>query len=123
LAREPVVDLAADPTDADRVLASAPDGTLRLHSLDSPDPDILEAAPPLVLLEWPSPDLLVGVTASGQVFRSDDAGLSWSPTKKVPGTPEAFDSTEQVWHVATQHGIHRSDDAGATWALLVEAGH
>lgn len=121
IASESVVDLAADPANSDRVLASAPDGTLLLHSLASPESSLLEDSPRVVLLEWPAEELLVGATADGRVFRSDDAGTSWSRTGQVPGTPEAFDATEEEWHVATDRGIYRSDDGGATWQTIVTA--
>ena len=118
-----VADLAADPGNSDRVIASAPDGALRFYSLGTAEPSLLEDPPRVVLLEWPAEGVLVGVTASGEVYRSDDAGASWISAGRVPGTPEAFDTTKEEWHVATDHGIHRSTDGGTTWSLLVAAAH
>ena len=113
-----VVDLAADPTNPDRVVASAPDGTLRFHALGSSQATLLDDAPRVVLVEWPTGELLVGVAASGQVYRSTNAGASWTRTADVPGSPEAFDVTQQAWHVATDRGIYRSEDGGSTWTLV-----
>lgn len=123
IASAPVVDLAADPVNSERIVTSAPDGTLRFWTLDSPDPVVLEAAPPAVLLDWPTGDVLAGVTASGEVYRSDDAGTSWSRTGTVSGSPEAFDATEEEWNVATDRGIYRSEDEGRTWSMVVAAEH
>lgn len=123
IATAPVVDLAADPASSERIVTSAPDGTLRFWTMDSPDPAILEDAPPVVLLDWPAEDVLVGVTGSGDVYLSDDTGASWAVSGRVPGTPEAFDATEEEWHVATDRGIYRSDDDGRTWSAVVAAEH
>lgn len=118
----PVVDLAAHPGDPERVLVTAPDGTLRSYP-PRPAGRTLQEAPPLVLLAWPTEDVLVGVTASGEVHRSEDAGSSWTASGRVPGVPEAFDATVEAWHAATDRGIHRSDDGGRTWTTLVETAH
>jgi hypothetical protein len=121
VAREPVVDLAADPTDADHVLASAPDGGLRLHDRGARDPTDVATAPGLVLLEWPTADFLVGVSADGYLHQSAEAGKTWARAGTVPGEPQAFDATEEAWHVATDQGIYRSVDGGSTWTLVVDA--
>lgn len=118
-----VIDLAADPVDSDRVISSALDGTLRLYSLGSPEPNVLEDSPRLVRLEWLAKGGLVGVTAVGRVYRSDDAGASWTSAGRVPGNPVAFDATEEDGHVATDRGIHRSADGGRTWSVVVAAEH
>lgn len=123
IATEPVVDLAADPVDSNRVIASALDGKLRLYSLGSPEPTVLEDSPRVVHLEWPAKGALVGITAVGRVYRSDDAGTSWISAGRVPGKPVAFDATEEDWHVATHRGIHRSTDGGRTWSMVVTAQH
>jgi hypothetical protein len=117
-----VIELAADPDDSTRVIASAPDGTLRLYSLGSSEPTLLEDSPRLVRLEWLA-NGLVGVTAAGGVYRSEDAGTSWIRAGRVPGSPVAFDATEKEWHVATDRGIHRSTDGGRTWSTLVDTEH
>jgi len=118
--RAPVVDLAADPTDENRVIASTGDGVLTAYdrTVDS-EAVVLENAPPVVLLDWPADDLLVGVTARGRVYRSKNAGLSWTPTSRAPGSPEAIDVTARVWHVATTEGIYRSADKGQSWQEVV----
>lgn len=120
IAKEPVVDLAADPTDPDRVLTSTPDGTLKFHVLGSPASTVLKA-PAMALLEWPADQMLVGVATTGRAYRSDDAGASWTRLPDVPGSPEAFDATRRAWHVATPRGIYRSEDGGNTWTLVVES--
>ena len=123
MASAPVVDLAADPADSERIVTSAPDGVLRFWTLGSPAPAVLQDAPRVMLLDWPAEDVLVGVATSGDVYRSDDSGASWIQSGTVPGKPEAFDATEEEWHVATDRGIHRSDDDGRTWSMVSAAEH
>lgn len=123
LTRGRIVDLAADPSDPDRVISSTPDGELRFHTVDSSGSTPLTAAPDVLLLEWPSADRLVGMTGDGRVYWSEDAGATWTRRPDVPGSPEAFDATDQLWHVATDRDIHRSDDEGRSWTMLVGAGH
>lgn len=120
VARAPVVDLAANPTDENRVVASTGDGVLTVYDLKAGgEAVVLENAPPVILLDWPARDYLVGVTTGGQVYRSQNAGHSWTSTTHVPGSPEALDVTQQVWHVATTEGIYRSADDGQSWQEVV----
>ena len=121
VSRVPVVDLAADPTDQDRVLVSAVNSALTVYDRGRGGSAVLENAPPVVLLDWPTDDLLVGVTAGGQVYRGSDSGRTWTRTTDVPGAPEALDVTEQAWHIATARGIYRSEDSGRTWQTVIAA--
>lgn len=120
LARAAVVDVVADPADSERVLASSPDGSLGFYSAGPSGSTPVDDPPPVVLLEWPLADSLVGVTADGHVYRSEDAGAGWTRLPDLPGPPQAFDATKRVWHVATDQGIYGSRDAGATWQAVVE---
>lgn len=68
---------------------------------------------------------LLAATAAG-IFRSDDGGLSWSPSGPEGGDPER--SRQEVFHVeaaigtgdgayaAGSSGLFRSEDSGRTWS-------
>lgn len=74
VARGAVVDLAADPADSERLIASGPDRALRLHVLGLSDAALLPGAPRVAFVEWPVDGVLVGVAADERVYLSDDAG-------------------------------------------------
>jgi hypothetical protein len=114
----PLLDIAADPGDADRVLAITGAGDLVAHQVAGGE-TVVARAPALVMIDWPEPDLLVGVTGSGAVYRSRDAGRSWEQTAAPPGRPQAHDVTSGRWYVATDAGIFVSRDDGETWDLVV----
>jgi len=72
-------------------------------------------APSLAFIDWPQPDLLVGVAPDGAVHRSQNGGKSWESVNSVGAPPEALDATGEVWHIATERGLFSSTDDGATW--------
>jgi hypothetical protein len=114
LGQLPAADVAVDPDDPDRLLLT--DGSGALVRLEvSGQPAQVDAAPPVVLLDWLSDDLLVGVGPEGTVHRSDDAGTSWQEVSTLPGAPHALTVTREQWYAATEDGVVVSEDAGATW--------
>ena len=113
----PVADLAADPREPARVLATTADGVVTYRADDGAAAP-LSGAPPLVLLDWPVADLLVGITSDGFVYRSSDAGETWHRTGGPAGDLQALDVTPNGWHVATDAGIFRSTDDGRSWQAL-----
>lgn len=112
-----VADLAADPADPTRVLASTPQGVVAYTS-DGQAARQLQAAPPLVLLDWPTDDLLVGVAGDGTLYCSGDRGVSWRRTDGPAGDLQALEVTPQTWYVATSTGIYASVDDGRSWDPL-----
>ena len=84
---------------------------------------LLDDAPRVVLVEWPTGELLVGVTASGQRVPEHERRRELDPRRRCPWIPEAFDVTDRAWHVATDRGIYRSEDGGSTWTLVAESTH
>jgi hypothetical protein len=114
VAASQVVDLAADPDDPDRVLATTPTGTLVGYRADGSEPETV-AAPAMFLVDWPEADLLVGIGADGALQRSDDAGRTWTSAGRAPGEPHALEITEDAWHVASSSGLYVSNDQGSTW--------
>lgn len=115
-----VADLAADPREPGRVLATTPEGVLSYRADGGPGTR-LEGAPPLALLDWPTADLLVGITGDGIVHRSRDAGQTWQRLDGPPGSLQALDVTPGRWFVATDTGLYRSDDDGRSWQRLTGA--
>lgn len=117
VARTQVIDLAADPERPRRLLATTPEGLVR-HSGATGAASPVGTAPPVVLVDWPEPDLLVGATGEGATFRSSDGGETWQPSGGAPGEVQALDATPGRWHLATSSGIYVSTDDGRTWRAL-----
>jgi len=81
--------------------------------------------------------MYVGISAAG-VFRSDDAGESWTPANKGTAAdfhPERYPEVGQCVHKVLLHpkrsgrlwqqnhcGVYRSDDAGESWERLDDNG-
>ncbi|WP_148575381.1 WD40/YVTN/BNR-like repeat-containing protein [Nocardioides caldifontis] len=119
LGRHDVLDLAADPRDPHRLLATNSTGTLTVLDAFGASAQSVDGAPPLALIDWPAADLLVGVDPGGVVYSSTDGGGSWDRTSNVPGAPHAIDVDEGAWLVATDRGIYRSEDDGRKWDPLL----
>lgn len=112
-----VYDLAGHPSHTDSLVAATPTGVVRIESKTQTS---LTTPEDLVVLEWPTTDGLVGITAAGTVHRSGDAGQSWEEVGQVPGTVEAFEAaTARQWLVATDQGIYTSTDRGGSWTKLL----
>lgn len=112
------VDLAADPASPNRVLATSPGG--RVISVDPTTGRKLPvAAPPMIFLDWPRPDLLVGLGPTGEVHVSTDGADTWTAATNVPGDAAALEITPAMWYVATTEGLFGSDDAGSRWSLIL----
>lgn len=89
-----VVDLAVDPADQRRVWATPDSG--RVVEFDCSTAVATRAdvpGPPLVMLDWHSADLLLGVGVDGDVYGSRDRGRSWHRTPGPPGAAEAIPPT------------------------------
>jgi hypothetical protein len=111
-----MLDLAIDPTDPSRVVASTQEGLVT-----SPDQGrswhTLQPGP-LALLTWPQPDALYRVDGSGKVALSRDQGRRWKPMGSIGAQPAAFASSGADLYAALPDGtIKRSSNAGATWTI------
>ena len=115
IAQLPVIDLAVDPDDPAGLLMTDGQGRL-LRLVNSSDLEVVQNTPRLAFIDWPSRDLLVGVSADGAIHRSRDGGQSWQTLTPVGATPEALDITTDVWHVATTAGLFATTDQGRTWS-------
>ncbi|MEJ7753237.1 MAG: F510_1955 family glycosylhydrolase [Candidatus Limnocylindrales bacterium] len=109
-------DLAMDPSDSNRVVASTGEGIFVSR-------DAGKGWRPLSgdvagLLAWPSDASLFLVDGQGQVSRSTDAGQSFAVVGTVGGPPSAFISHGDDLLVALGDGnVVRSTDAGANWQV------
>lgn len=108
----PLIDLAIDPADPQRLVASGPDG---LYA--SPDGGrgwtSMRGTRP-GLLAWT--DALVLVDGDGMSHRSDDAGRTFEDVGNVGGRPTALAAHRHELYVATHHNaIELSRDGGRTW--------
>lgn len=115
LGQLPAADVATGRDGAEQLLLT--DGRGSLVQLEvSGQPRLVESAPRLVLLDWVSSDLLVGVGPEGAVHTSRDGGESWRESGSLPEPPHAFTATERRWYAATESGILTSTDEGKTWS-------
>ena len=117
LDRVQVADLAADPSQPTRVLATTADGVVSYRADGSPQTPVV-GAPPLMLLDWPTANLLIGVSVDRDVYRSSDGGGSWQRSDGPPGAVQAVDINGSSWFIATDAGLFRSTDDGRRWDPL-----
>ena len=117
LDRVQVADLAADPSQPNRVLATTADGVVSYRADGGPQMPVV-GAPPLMLLDWPTAQLLIGVSVDGDVYRSSDGGGSWQRSDGPPGAVQAIDINGSIWFIATDAGLFRSTDDGRRWDPL-----
>lgn len=110
----PLMDVEAEPGDPDALVLTDPRGVLMTLEPGS-RPEALDGAPRVGVLDWPAPDVLVGLGPAGEVWVSRDGGTRWEETGAVPGAPQALSAVGDRWHAATDRGVFWSADAGATW--------
>lgn len=129
-----VVDLAAAPASeagprhADVVLATTATGEVLSYTLSGrtaakssvSGPQRVVAAPPLVFVDWPSADQVVGVGPDGSMYLAPGLAGSWQRVEGPPGDPQALTALPGRWLMATSAGIFSSTDQGRTWQDLVE---
>jgi photosystem II stability/assembly factor-like uncharacterized protein len=109
-----VIDLAVDPADPRRILAS----TARGLSVSEDDGQSWNhAGSGIGLLAWPEPGKLYLVDARGEVRISDDAGSSWRSRGRTGGQPAAFLATpdDELYAALADGTIKVSSDGGASW--------
>lgn len=110
-----LIDLAIDPADGDRVLASTESGvrasrdggrTWQQTSLDTP-----------VLLAWAQAGRPAAIGGDGAVQTSADGGRTWKRAGTADGQPAAFAADrEGALYVARPDGaVDWSIDGGRTW--------
>ena len=118
LARDELIDLALSPANPDLVMATTSQARLVSYSLTNGSLQPPTNAPPLVFIDWPTPELFVGLGTDGNLYVSRDQSTTWLRAEGPPGAPQALDVTAEAWHVATSTGIYRSTDDGRSWTQL-----
>jgi hypothetical protein len=109
-------DLAIDPSDPDRIVASTERGIF--HSADAGKTWRPLREDIAGLLAWPAAKALHMVDGQGQVQRSTDGGRQWQPTGGIGGQPAAFIASGSVLYAALADStVKRSTDGGATWSV------
>jgi hypothetical protein len=109
-------DLAIDPDDPDRIVASTEAGVFS-------SADAGKGWRPLRddtagLLAWPADDRLYLVDGQGQVQHSADGGRRWQPAGSIGGQPVAFVAHDSELYVALADSmVKRSTDGGASWTV------
>jgi BNR/Asp-box repeat len=110
---EPLLSLAIDPRDPERLVASGEDS---LHASTDAGRGWRPLGGTPGMLAWPEPDELFLVRFDGSVARSTDAGRTWRSVGAVDGQPAAFESAAGELYVALHDGtVLRSRDGGRTW--------
>lgn len=114
----PLLDLAIDPRNPERIVAAAEDG---LHvSRDGGRGWRLLSPDVTGLLAWDED--LVLVDADGDVHVSDDGGRSWERVGALGGQPAAlaFGLDDEVLAATHENVVKASTDGGRTWQARTE---
>lgn len=109
----PMADLAVDPADEDRIVASTADGLV--ESTDGGRSWEALAGPRLVFLDWNAERGLWGLDGQGTVHRLD--GDTWTAVEELAGSPQALLVHDGGIVAAVDDGstvIHTSED-GTDW--------
>jgi hypothetical protein len=110
-------DIAVDPRDPDRLLATTEQGLAR--STDGGRTfAVVPGAPLALLIDWPDASNLIAIDPNGVVHHSADSGATWTERGRVSGTPTALATrgTSDLY-VATGKGIEASRDGGRSFTL------
>ena len=111
---EPLLSLAVDRDDADRLVASGPRA---IYSSNDGGESWQKRAAMAGLLDWGSPTELIMIDRDGGVHASADA-RSWREVGEVGGEPAAFEAERDGLYVALHDGtIKHSKDGGASWSV------
>lgn len=110
------LDIAADPADPSRVLATTEDGVAA--STDGGRSFGAPSGPQLAYLSWAPDGTIHGLDVGSTVFTSSDGGMSWEQAGTVPGgRPQALTATGDLLLAATAGGVYRSAD-GITFTSI-----
>ena len=117
-----LVDLAVDPGDAKRWVATSEQGIY--VSVDEGKTWRQRDPTPNVRLAWAAPDQLYRIDPGGPVKVSADGGETWEDRGSTGGEPQALTAAaDGTMYAAELRGnVHRSDDGGENWKLIVKGG-
>lgn len=111
----PVIDLAVDPSDPERLVVSTESG---LAVSDDAGRHWRPLAAEIGLLAWPRSGQLLLINASGEVQRASDPEQEWSPIGSIGGQPVAFasGSSDDLYAALPSGVVLESTDGGASWS-------
>jgi len=113
-----LIDLAIDPRDPDRLIASTDSG---LSASSDGGRSWRRLGEQIALVAWAAPERLFILEQGGKVAVSSDGGRSFRPAGDVRGEPVAFMAAGSELYVAlTDNRIMRSADGGATWSVRTQ---
>jgi photosystem II stability/assembly factor-like uncharacterized protein len=115
-----IADLAADPTDPQRVLATTEAGLVVSENAGKDFTAVADA--PLLLLVDIAADggSTAGVAPDGVVFFSTDGGRTWAERGNVDGAPAALTADGEKIYVALGGAVLASTDGGTTFTELYQ---
>jgi hypothetical protein len=114
LGSPPLFDLAIDPDSATIVIGTTPDGPVR--STDGGATFVpITGAPLLALLGWDT-SAFIGISSTGQVHRSIDAGVTWTALGTLEGPATALAVSSEAVVALVGDTIVESTDGGMTFA-------
>lgn len=115
----PLVDLAVDPNDPHRVVATTQSGPVASSDGGATFAP-LDQAPLLALLAW-TDGTLYGVAPDGAVHASTDGGITWKPRGTAGGQPAAIAADADRVVVLVEDSVEESVDGGTTFGLRLTA--
>lgn len=109
------LDIAADPSDGQRVLATVQGGVAR--STDGGRTFAEPVGPQLAYVSWAEDGTVSGLDLGSTLHTSTDGGSTWTPSGTLPGggRPQAVTATPDGLLAANGSGVFRSTDGGATF--------
>lgn len=114
-----LIDLAADPRDADRIIASGEDRLMRSADAGQTWRPLSRRAG---LLAWPARRGPYLVDGTGLVWTTSDGGRGWEQIGDVGGAPAALATHDDDLYVALHtNEIKVSQDGGRTWTLRAQS--
>jgi photosystem II stability/assembly factor-like uncharacterized protein len=118
---DPLIDLAADPENPERLIASTPQSVI--GSADEGNTWRERDRIPNVRFSWPEPGALYRIDPGGPVKFSSNAGQTWQDRGTTGGEPQAMfaDTADHLLVAVIDGTIKESDDGGRTWTDLVTA--
>lgn len=111
----PMADLVVSPASAEVLLATTGQGLARSDDGGQAFTAV-SGAPPLVVLAWPTEQIVYGLAPDGALHASTDGGLTWRVRGRLDGQPQAMTATGDTRvYVATDTGIYASSDGGRSF--------
>lgn len=116
-------DLALDPKEPSRVLATTANGP-KFSTNGGRSFTAIQGAPLLALVAWKGNSLL-GAAPDGGIHTSADAGMTWTRVGEVPGQPAGLSTDGATVAVLADSTVWQSIDGGKSFTARITgvAGH